>query len=99
LDRLEAGLKGIAGDVTGVRGEVTEMRTDVTALSVGQRALAASHHRLEVKFEDRHQVVLAIADGLQALGEQVERGFAEVRRKIRDTNAKIDTFIRAQSRT
>jgi hypothetical protein len=106
LDGLEAGQKAIAGDVTELRrdltelrGDVTKLRTDVTELRTDVTALSVGQYKLEIKFEDRHQVVLAIADGLHLLGEQMERGFAEVRRENRETNAKLDTFIRAQSRT
>ena len=113
LDGLEAGQKALASDVkelgrdvtqlrsdvTELRSDVTELRSDVTELRTGVTALSVLQHKLEVRFEDRHQVVLAIADGLHLLGEQMERGFAEARRENRETNAKLDTFIRAQSRT
>ena len=106
LDGLEAGQKALASDVkelgrdvTQLRSDVTELRSDVTELRTGVTALSVGQHKLEVRFEDRHQVVLAIADGLHLLGEQMERGFAEARRENRETNAKLDTFIRAQSRT
>ena len=89
LERIEQKIDALTSRADGLTSRVDGLTSRVDGLEVGQQ-------KLTVLFEEQHHVVLAIADGLVATNERMDRGFASMEERFERLDLTMNTFVRAQ---
>ena len=97
VDGLTSGVDGLTSRVDGLTSRVDGLTSRVGGLTSRVGGVEAGQQKLTVLFEEQHHVVLAIADGLVATNERMDRGFASIEERFDRIDLTMNTFVRAQS--
>lgn len=89
IDRLEQRLAAVEGGVAELREQLSATQVEMNArfdqvptrAEMNDRFDEARRH-VEVLLEDQRSETLLVAEGVAALGERMERGFADLRELI-----------------
>jgi hypothetical protein len=97
FDRIEKRLDELTTRFDRVEGRLDGLTGGQNKLSEGQQKLTEGQQKLWLLFDDQRRLMLVVADGVASMNDRMDRGLAELRGELRDSNAKMDTFIREQS--
>ena len=97
LDELTTRFDRVEGRLDGLTGGQDTIAASHERLAASHEKLAEGQQRLWLLFDDQRRLLLVVADGVASMNDRMDRGFAELRGELRDSNAKMDTFIREQS--
>jgi predicted nucleic acid-binding Zn-ribbon protein len=99
--RIEAKLDQLVGDVSTVKSDVSTLKTDVSTLKTDVSTLKTEVVDLRVHMGVLHEAAIdqikLVAEGQQALREQIGRDFTALRKEIDDRIRPLEDTVREHS--